>query len=118
MRERFAIRNLGQWVAQKREELVQYLQIKGLLPAPTEDMTYLEGAMQKTLPRVRPPLSFRQSLRENLALAARRQVSGLVVEYPQPFRGGVLLGVSVGVFALLFTIMLLLLRARWAEAKR
>lgn len=78
----------------------------------------LEGAVQVALPPVRPPARFRESLRENLALAAQRKMSGLVIEYPRPFREGMVLGISVGIAAATAAALVVLLRSRLVRAHR
>ena len=83
-----------------------------------ESLGKLEGAVQVALPPVRPPARFRESLRENLALAARRKMSGLAIEYPRPFRDGMVLGISVGLVAATVAALVLFLRARLARAQR
>lgn len=77
----------------------------------------LENAVQSVLRPVEPSASFRESLRGNLALAMQHKASGLVIEYPKPFREGVLLGVSTGLLALAVAAIALLLRLRLCETK-
>lgn len=104
--------------AMLRERLVQRLQALGLWPIPPHAFQSLEGAMQSALPQVRASTSFREGLRENLALAAERKTSGLVIEYQRSFRRLIVLGLSVGVVAAVVTTLVVVFRGRWAKEAR
>jgi len=77
-----------------------------------------EGAVQGALRPVEPSASFRAGLRGNLTLAAQHKMSGLVVEYPKPFREGVILGLSTGLLAAVVTALVLIFRSRLIGARR
>jgi hypothetical protein len=77
-----------------------------------------ESAVRGVLRPVEPSASFRESLRGNLALAVQRKAAGLVIEYPKPFREGVILGVSTGLLAAAIAAVVLFFRLRLCEAKR
>ena len=98
--------------------LVQTLQEAGLWPRHQNTFNQLEGAVQEALSPVRPPANFRQGLRENLALAAKGKMSGLAIEYPKPFREGIILGISAGFLAAIITTLVIILRSRLARAER
>jgi hypothetical protein len=72
-----------------------------------------EGAVQVALPKVEPSARFRENLRGNLALAAQHKMTGFVIEYPRPFREGIILAISAGLLAVVGgTILLVILRSR------
>jgi hypothetical protein len=77
-----------------------------------------EGAVQGALRPVEPSPTFREGLRGNLSLAAQHKVSGLVVEYPKPFREGIILGLFTGLLAAAVAALLLVIRSRPAGARR
>ena len=74
--------------------------------------------MQGALRPVEPSASFREGLRGNLALAAQHKMAGLVVEYPKPFREGIVLGLSTGLLAAAIAVIVLLFRSRLFGARR
>ena len=77
----------------------------------------LEGRMQMALPPVKPPTDFRQRLRDNLELAAQRKTSGLMIEYPKPFRESIILGISAGILTTVVTILVLVFFSRRSSAE-
>lgn len=77
-----------------------------------------ESAVQGVLRPVEPSARFRESLRGNLALAVQHKAAGLVIEYPKPFREGIILGVSTGLLAAAIAAILLFFRLRPCEAER
>ena len=78
----------------------------------------LEGEMQLALTPVRPSPGFREGLRSNLTLAAQRRMSDLVIEYPKPYRQGIILGVSAGLLAATIAAVVLVFHSRMASAGR
>jgi len=94
------------------------LQWIGLLPP--SDLSYepLEDVVQETLRPVEPSHVFRQSLQSELAYAAGRRGSGLIVERPRPFREGLILGAAFGFIAIMVTTLLVALWPRQAARRR
>jgi hypothetical protein len=92
--------------------LVGRLQALGWLPMPPQVPEPLEDAVLVALSPVEPSAGFRDQLRHNLSVAARRQREGLLIEYPRPFRARILLGLSAGVVALVVTLLVLVFRSR------
>ena len=88
------------------------LQRIGVLPRPHPSYEPVEDAVQETLRPVEPSDTFRRSLREDLAFAAHRRGSGLIIEPFRPFREGLVLGVVFGFIAILGTTLLIALRPR------
>ena len=78
----------------------------------------IEGDVKSVLPRVAPPASFRKSLGDNLALAAQQQMAGLAIEYPRPFRQGIILGASAGVLVVALAVLTLVFRSRLSNSRR
>jgi hypothetical protein len=74
--------------------------------------------MEGALHQVHPSTDFRTHLRQNLALAARQQVSDLAIEDSRRLRQGILVGISAGLVATTVTAAVLILRGRLAKAKR
>jgi len=72
----------------------------------------LEGQVQGALASVEPSPDFRDSLRQNLELAATHRSSGIAIEYPRPYRGGIALGISAGVAAAVIAAVALIVHAR------
>ena len=101
-----------------RKRMGDRLRVMGLLPYSPEGFEPLEGAVQGALPPVEPSNGFREGLRDNLAIAARRRISGLVVEYPSPFRQIIILGISAGLVAATIATLLLVRRTRPANVER
>ena len=91
---------------------IQDLQILGLWPPPPEEVKEIEEIIQGNIPPVTPQAGFRKKLRDNLSLAAQRKISGIVVEYPKPFRGELIIGISAGLLAATIATLLLVFRAR------
>ena len=79
---------------------------------PPAGLDALAQEMEGALGLVRPPEDFRQRLGNNLALAAQRRMSGMAIEPPRPFRGGIIYGVSAGLVATIAIILVLVLRVR------
>ena len=104
--------------ADLRKRAGDRLRTMGFLPCSLEGIQPLEGAVQNALPPVEPSTGFRQALRDNLAIAAQRKMSGLVVEYPSPLRQVVILGISAGIVAATIATLVLVRRARPANAGR
>jgi hypothetical protein len=96
---------------------LQDLQILGLWPASPKEMKGLEETIQDSISLVKPKAGFREKLRENLSLAAERKISGIVVEYPKPFRGEIIIGISAGLLAATVATLLLVHRARPHSAR-
>ncbi len=120
MRERL---EKGLWLVRQQlderwKRLRDRLWMAGVLPYSPEGLEPLEGAMQDVLPPVEPSDSFRQGLRDNLAIAAQRRISGLVVEYPNPFRQVIILGISAGLVAATIATLLLVRRTRPVNVER
>jgi hypothetical protein len=88
------------------------LQEIGVLPRPRPSYEPVEDVVQETLRPVEPSDTFRQSLRNDLAFAAHRRDSGLIVEPLRPFREGLVLGVVFGFIAILGTTLLVALWPR------
>ncbi len=97
-------------VAELNARMRQRLELVGLLPPPDEEPEPLKSAVQVALQPIRTPSNFRQSLRNNLTIAAQHRMSGLVVEYPRPWRQGVMLGLSLGFLAATVAAFVLLFR--------
>lgn len=97
-------------VAELNAWMRQRLEIAGLLPPSDEEAEPLKSAVQVALQPVQTPSDFRQSLRNNLTIAAQHRMSGLVIEYPRPWRQGIVLGLSLGILAVTITAFVLLFR--------
>lgn len=99
-------------VAELNARMRQRLEITGLLPLSDsdEEPEPLKNAVQIALQPVETPSNFRKSLRNNLTIAAQHRMSGLVVEYPRPWRQGVVWGLSLGLLAATITAFVLLFR--------
>ncbi|HHX43575.1 MAG TPA: hypothetical protein GX714_06250 [Chloroflexi bacterium] len=80
----------------------------GILPRQQAAVEPLESIVQETLRRVEPSDAFRQSLRSELAFAAHQRNAGLIVEHPRPFCQGLIVGVSLGLAAILGTTLLVI----------
>ena len=78
----------------------------------TEHLVPLEGAVQHALPPVAPSRQFRESLRDNLSVAAQHRLSGLVIEYPRPFREVLVLSVLLGLITASIGTIVLVRRSR------
>ena len=77
-----------------------------------------EIALQRTLRPVNPTADFRDGLRNNLAVAARKRYVGLEIEAQQSYSQGLLVGATLGIAAALFgTILYLLLRPHRESAQ-
>jgi len=76
------------------------------------DVLEIESAVWGALRPVAPSANFREALRNNLSFAAQGQRAGLSIEYPKPFREGILLGVSVGLLAATVATLVLVFRSR------
>jgi len=107
-----ARQRLSALAARSRERLEWW----GLLPPSIEAAEELEDRVQVVLKPVSPSPDFRAGLANNLQFAAQHKLAGLAVEYPRPFREGILLGVSAGLLAAAVTITVLVLRSRPAQA--
>ena len=83
---------------------------------PQKELEELEGAVIHAFPPVEPSLRFREHLRSNLSVAAEGRVSGLIIEYPRPYREGIILGVSAGALLALVTGLILWWRSRTQRA--
>ena len=94
------------------------LQEIGVLPRPHPSYEPLEDVVQETLRPVEPSHVFRQSLQSELAYAAGRRGSGLIVERPRPFREGLILGAAFGFIAIMVTTLLVALWPRQAARRR
>lgn len=93
------------------------LRTVGILRVDPAQYAPLEDAVQSSLRPVRPSEGFRSTLRDNLALAANKSTD-LVIEFPRPFRGAILLAaLSASVAVVTTTTILLVLRSR-ASATR
>jgi hypothetical protein len=77
----------------------------------------LESAVQDALRPVEPSARFRESLRSNLSFAARRKITGLVIEHPRPFREGIVLGVSAGLLVATIATLVMVLRSHLAGSE-
>lgn len=77
----------------------------------------IEGAVGDALRPVGPSDRFRETLRNNLSMAAESRLSGLVIEYPKPYRGLILLGLSASLLAALVTAFALWMRSRPDDAR-
>jgi len=95
----------------------QQLQEAGLLPI-SEPLEPLEDVVQTALHPVGPSPSFRENLRSNLLIAAERKITGLVIEYPRPFREGIVLGLSMGLLATILATLALVFRSRFSQHGR
>jgi hypothetical protein len=71
------------------------------------DIEPIEGSVQSALHPVETPRGFRETLRDNLQVAAQRRQTGLQVDYSRPVRQLVLLTVSLGVIVATITTVLL-----------
>jgi hypothetical protein len=71
------------------------------------DVEPIEGRVQSALQPVEMPRGFRETLRDNLRVAAQQHQTGLRVEYPRPIRQLVLLTVSLGIVVATVTTVLL-----------
>lgn len=87
-----------------RDFLAYVLEALGLWSHDVDEMEELESTMEVALPSVKPSDRFRKRLRDDLSLAAKHRVSGLVVDYPRPLREAILLGLSAGVLTILVTV--------------
>ncbi|MHB1355591.1 MAG: hypothetical protein ACYCZF_06410 [Anaerolineae bacterium] len=75
------------------------------------DLDEFEIALQRTLRPVNPTVDFRDGLRNNLAVAAKRRYVGLEIEARQSYGQGLLVGAILGIAAALFgTIVYVLFR--------
>ena len=97
---------------------LQDLQILGLCPSPSEEVKGMEKIIQGSIPPVTPQAGFRKKLRENLSIAAQRKMSGIVIEYPKPFRGEIIIGISAGLLAATIATLLLVARAHPRNAQQ
>ncbi len=77
-------------------------------PATDEELDAFENTLQRTLRPVNAPVDFRQGLRRNLAVAARRRYTGMQVEAHRSYRQGIMIGTSIGLAGLLVGILLYL----------
>jgi hypothetical protein len=75
----------------------------------------VEGAVRGALTPVKPPPGFRTHLQNNLELAARGRLSGLALEYPKPYREGILIGLSAGLLAILTAAIAIILHVRTSK---
>ncbi len=76
----------------------------------------IEGAVRGALTPVKPPPGFRAHLQNNLELAAKGRLSGLALEYPKPYREGILIGLSAGLLAIVSAIIAIILHVRTSKA--
>jgi hypothetical protein len=76
----------------------------------------VEGAVRGALTPVKPPPGFRAHLQNNLELAAKGRLSGLALEYPKPYREGILIGLSAGLLAILTAAIAVILHVRTSRA--
>ncbi|MGI5915577.1 MAG: hypothetical protein ACOX9A_03910 [Anaerolineae bacterium] len=106
------LENSPEWVTATRRKALQMLRSVGLIPERPEALGQIEGAVQGAFSPIHPPAQFRESLRQNLMLAAQQRSSGLSIEYPTPVRESIILGVSAGVLAALVAVLVLVLRSR------
>ena len=113
-----AFREVSQKIGGCWGTAVDVLKGPRLWPKRPKTLDQLEGAVQVALPPVKPTADFRRNLRSDLALAAQSKVSGLVIEYPKPFREGIILGVAAGLFAAAVTAIVLLFHSRLSRAER
>jgi hypothetical protein len=75
----------------------------------------VEGAVRGALTPVKPPPGFRAHLQDNLELAAKGRLSGLALEYPKPYREGILIGLSAGLLAILTAAIAIILHVRTSK---
>lgn len=117
-----SIRNESPDRMERLEDLRLQLQARHLWPGSSDVFEHIEDAMQDAvedaLPSVHPSDRFRQNLRENLNLAAQRQVQGLMIEYPRPFREAVIIGISIALFATFTAALVFALRSHLVGAER
>jgi hypothetical protein len=107
-----ALDSISDWVVITRQMALQTLRSTGLIDQSAEELVPMEGAVQDAFSPISPPDGFRENLRENLLLAAQQRSSGLAIEYPTPFREGIILGISAGILAALVAALVLVLRSR------
>jgi hypothetical protein len=94
------------------QHVVEQLQAKRI-GEPDTDLEEFEIALQRSMRTVDPPVNFRDGLRNNLAVAAKRRYVGLEVEARQSYSQGLLVGASMGIIAALFgTILYFIFRPR------
>lgn len=92
------------------QHVVDHLQARQA-GASDADLDEFEIALQRTLRPVSPTVDFRDGLRNNLAVAAKRRYAGLEVEARQSYSQGLLVGAVLGIAAALFgTIIYVLFR--------
>jgi len=103
-----ALLRSGNWFWMAAERLQVLL---GVAEDPYE-IDVIEDQVQGALPSVEPSADFRDSLRHNLELAAMHRTSGIALEYPRPYRGGIALGISAGVVAAVIAAVALIVHAR------
>ncbi|OGO05228.1 MAG: hypothetical protein A2Y73_08375 [Chloroflexi bacterium RBG_13_56_8] len=104
---------LTDWI----DRLTYRLHTGRILQKPDAVLEPLEDAMQAALPLVEPSDSFREGLRKNLSFAAQRKMAGLVIEYPKPFREGILIGVSVGIMVAAIATLVMVLRSHLTSSE-
>ena len=85
---------------------------------PADRWEQLEDQVQLALGPVRPPDGFRRGLADGLQMAAQRKTMGLVVEYPQPRRERIIIGLSAGLLAATLGAVAFVLYYHAAGARR
>lgn len=73
--------------------------------------------MRGALRPIIPPAGFRETLRSNLSLAETHKATGLVVEYPRPYRALLLMSLTGGLLVAA-TALLVVLHSRPGRATR
>ena len=96
--------------------LTDALRRRAMSSDPGDRLAPLEGAVQHALPPVTPSHQFRESLRDNLSVAAQHRVSGLVIEYPKPLREVIVLSVLFGLITATIGTVILVRRSRSLKA--
>jgi len=93
-------------------DLLERLRGASYTPKDSGSSEILESAVRSALRPVAPSANFREVLRNNLSFAAQGQRAGPTIEYPKPFREGILLGVSVGLLVATVATLVLVFRSR------
>jgi hypothetical protein len=110
-------RILGSSIGVWRHRITNLLHTAGMLRVDPTEYAPLEDVVQSSLRPVRPSEGFRSTLRDNLALAAGHKTPELIIEFPRPFRGAILLAASASVAVVTAMTILLVLRSRAAASR-
>lgn len=108
-------RRAWRWTLRHWDKVYLLLEAIGVLGRYDPALEPVEVAAEDAFRLVSPSPRFRQSLRENLTLAARHQQGGLIIERRRSYREALVLSVSAGLLAVSVATAVALIRARPGE---